>query len=58
MDLSIEDVILRSKEKNGICKLIHYVDEPQLKGEFNLIINASEFKKIINTVTIRDICFF
>lgn len=51
--LSIEDVILRSREKYGICKLTHYVDEPQLKGEFNLIINVSEFKNIINVVNIK-----
>ncbi len=51
--LSIEDIIIRSMEKNGICKLIHYVDEPQLKGKFYLEINVSEFKNIINAVNLR-----
>ncbi|MCP6719686.1 MAG: hypothetical protein KJI71_05755, partial [Patescibacteria group bacterium] len=51
--LSIEDVIIRSNEKNGICVLTHFVDEPSLKGEFNLAINVSEFKNIINAVNIK-----
>ena len=50
---SIDDVILRSKERNGICKLIHYVDEPQLKGQFPFDVNVSEFKNIINAVNIK-----
>ena len=51
--LSIDDVILRSKERNEICKLIHYVDEPQLKGQFPFDVNVSEFKNIINFVNIK-----
>lgn len=53
--LSIEDVILRSRERNGICELTHYIDESQLKlkGQFDLVLNVSEFKNIINAVNIK-----
>lgn len=53
--LSIEDVILRSKEESELYRLTHYVDEPQLgiKGEFDFLINTSEFKNIINAVNIK-----
>ncbi len=51
--LNIEDVILRSREKEGVCELTHYVDEPQFKGQVNLIVNVSEFKRIIIDVNLK-----
>ena len=53
--LSIEDVILRSREECDIYNITHYVDEPKLnlKGKFEHVTNVSEFKNIINAVTVR-----
>ncbi|KKN38076.1 hypothetical protein LCGC14_0756960 [marine sediment metagenome] len=51
--LSIEDVILRAKEESETYIFTHYVDEPELKGHFELVTNVSEFKNIINAVTIK-----
>jgi len=51
--LNIEDVILRSREKKGVCELTQYVDEPQFKGQVNLMINVSEFQRIIMEVNIK-----
>lgn len=51
--LSIEDVIIRSKETNDFCELTNYVDTPKYKGQINLLINISEFLKIIMELNLK-----